>query len=78
MENHAVEKLPGGTWRLNLQDNPPAVSYSQASPSALDYQMYPEVVELRRSYHWKTDVVKDKLQDSTVEEAEPVQETSDE
>ena len=63
MENHNVEQLPGVTWRLNLQDNPPSVSFSQPTPGPLDYQMYPEMVELVRSYKWKTDVVRDKLQD---------------
>jgi chaperonin cofactor prefoldin len=63
LQNHGVDEFPGVVWRLSLQDSPAAVEYSRAIPTSHDFLSYPEKVERRVTYSWKTDEIKQALKD---------------
>lgn len=59
-EPQRLEQMPGHLWRVRLQDNQPAMQITMP-PSAALMEQYPDLIEMERSYCWKTDAVKDRL-----------------
>lgn len=63
LQNHGVDEFPGVVWRLILQDSPASVDYARPVPTSDDFMSYPEKVERRVTYSWKTDEIKKALKD---------------
>lgn len=61
LEAHGVDEFPGNVWRLALQASPAAVQYQRPIPTREDFDAYPEKVERRVTYSWKTDAIKEAL-----------------
>lgn len=54
------ERLPGDRWAIRLYDSPWSIRM-QGPPSASDFARHPGLVEMERSYRWRTDVIKEAL-----------------
>lgn len=62
MQDNHFERLPGNTWRIQLQDNPGMVEFTR-EPSMEDAHNFPGVVEVVTQYRWRVGVIKEMLQE---------------
>jgi hypothetical protein len=59
-QRQRTETLPGNVYRVTLRDSNPSLKIKRGA-TAQDFADHPELVEMRRSYEWKNDAVKERL-----------------
>lgn len=60
-QRQCIEQVPGDVYFVRLRDSPPSFNITR-QPTARDYERYGDkYVEMRRSYVWRSDVVKETL-----------------
>lgn len=62
MEEQRFKELPGHAFKVELQENPPAMQTTRPATAA-DYLAHPDLVELVREYRWRNAEVKAALLD---------------
>lgn len=63
MEKNGFQELPGNKYRVQLQDNPPALEITRPEATAMDYQKYPSYCKQIRFYEWDKPAIKAALLD---------------
>jgi hypothetical protein len=60
MQQNQFHALPGEKVKVTLMNSPPSLVMEREA-SSLDYQAYPEYVQIERRYKWNTEKIKEDL-----------------
>ena len=69
-QRQRTEMLPGNVMKVTLRDSPPSLNITRPA-TASDMERFPEFCEMRRSYVWKNDAVKEALLDGRLVPMKP-------